>query len=341
MTYAEWTLRHDRYGKPATLVNMMSQANGVIDDMMAVECQSGNAFEYTQVVGLPTPSRRVYNQGVKRTIAQVAKLTATTKEYADQIVMDRDIVDINGSGMQVRADEDMIHMQALQQKLASDIFYGNANVDPAQFTGLANIYNTVNLATSGIAKNVIDCGGTGSVNTSLWLVNWGPKQIHTIFPKGTQAGIFHQDFGLVPNGGSDANGNTFPAYMTWISWKIGLAIHDWRQAVRACNIDVPGLVAGTGTNLIHLLGDMVHKLPVQPVGAGPVNMSDAVPEKIVINRPVFYCDRTVLHYLDRQASDKTNVLLRMEEWGGMPVLTYRSIPIRCVDALLDTEARVL
>lgn len=339
-TYAEWALRHDPNGAVATMVNMMSQTNGILDDMLTVECQSGNAFQYTQIVKLPTPSRRVYNQGVARTISAAAQLTATAKAYADQVVIDKDIVELNGNGNEVRAAEDMIHMQALGQLVASDLFYGNAASDPTQFTGLANIYNTVSTATSAIAKNVLDMGGTGSTNTSVWLVNWGPKAIHTIYPKGSQAGMKHQDFGLVPNI-SDANNNTFPGYMSWLEWKLGLAIHDWRQCVRACNVDVSLLSGGSAPNLINMLAKMVHRLPVQPVGVGPVNTSDAVPDKIVMNRPAFYCDRTVLEYLDLQAQNKTNVLLKLVEWDGMVILTYRGVPIRCVDALLDTESRVV
>lgn len=90
-----------------------------------------------------------------------------------------------------------------------------------------------------------------------------------------------------------------------------------------------------------MLAKMVHRLPVQPVGVGPVNTSDSVPDKIVPSRPVFYCDRTILEYLDIQAQNKTNVLLNMKEWDGEMVNTYRGIPIRCVDALLDTESRVV
>lgn len=339
-TYAEWALRHDPDGKVSTLVNMMSQANGIYDDMLTVECQSGNAFEYTQVVKLPTPSRRVYNQGVAKTLAGVAKLTATCKEYADWSVFDKSLAELGGNLNELRATEDGIHWQALGQLIASDLFYGNGSIDATQFTGLANIYNTVNIATSPIAKNVLDMQGTGSTNTSMWLINWGTKAIHTIFPKGTKAGIQMNDFGLVPTN-TDANGNNFPAYMSWLENKMGLAIHDWRQGVRACNIDVSLLNGGSAANLINMLAKMVHRLPVQPSGVGPVNFDDGKPDRIVPGRPAFYCDRTVLEYLDIQASNKTNALLTQMEWDGMPIVAYRGIPIRCVDALLDTEARVV
>lgn len=339
MTYPEWAIRHDKTGKIAQMVNMMSQANGMVDDLMSVECQSGNAFEYTQIVKLPTPARRIYNQGVARSLGGAAKLTATCKQYADWSTIDKDLAELGGTLNELRANELMLHMQGLGQLFASDLIYGNASTDPTQFTGLANIYNTVSTATSAIAKNVLDMGGTGSTNTSMWLVNWGPKSIHTIFPKGTPSGMEHKDMGMLPI--VDSNSNEYLAYRDWISMKVGLCIHDWRFAVRACNIDVSLLNGGSAANLITMLSKMVHRLPIQPVGVGPVQMNDSVPEKLVLNRPAFYCDRTILEYLDIQAQNKTNLLLQMREWDGHAVVTYRGIPIRCVDALLDTESRVV
>lgn len=340
MTYGEWAMRHDKDGKTSTLVNMLSQKNGVIDDMLAVECQSGNAFEYTQVVKLPTPARRAYNQGVPATLAAVAKQTATCAEYADWAKIDKSLAELNGNLAEVRAQEDALHMEALGQSVATDLFYGNRQTDPTQFTGFANLYNTVNPATSQIAKNVIDCGGTGSTNTSMWLITWGPKHIHALYPKGSQAGMKHQDLGLLP--AVDANGYEYLAYRTYLEWKIGLALHDWRFAVRACNIDVTALNGGGAANLINILVRMAHRLPVAPVGVNPnQDMTMQAGEKISTARSAIYVNRTIATYLDLQAMNKTNVLLKSEEWDGRAVTTFRGIPIRPVDALLDTESRVV
>lgn len=337
-TYAEWALRHDPDGKISTLVDLLSQNNGILDDAMVVECQSGNAFEYTQVTKLPTPTRRIYNQGVARTMAGVAKQIATCSEYADWSFFDSSLAELGGNLSELRAQEDALHMEGLSQQVASDLFYGNRSTDPTQFTGLANIYNTVSTATSPIAGNVIDCGGTGSDNTSMWLVTWGPKQIHTIFPKGTMAGMQHKDFGLLP--ASDSNNLEFPAYRTYLNWKIGLAIHDWRYCVRACNIDVSDLTGGSAANLINTLVRMVHRPPTMPAGVMPIQTSDAV-DKTSMGRSAIYVNRTLGTYLDLQAMNKTNVLLKMEEWDGESVTTFRGVPIRNVDALLDTESRVV
>ena len=60
-----------------------------------------------------------------------------------------------------------------------------------------------------------------------------------------------------------------------------------------------------------------------------------------MGRTVIYCNRTVKTYLELQAMNKTNVLLSLGEFNGKPVTTFRGIPIRTVDALLNTESRVV
>lgn len=336
-TYSEWAARMDPDGKISTLVNLLSQQNSILDDVLAAECQSGNAFEYTQVVKLPTPQLRSYNQGVVRTMAGVAKQVTTCSEYADWATIDSSLARLGGNLGELRAQEDFLHMEGMNQKIAYDLFYSNRATDPTAFTGLANIYNTVNTATSQIARNVIDCGGTGSDNASIWLINWGPKHIHTIFPKGLPAGMQHRDLGELPI--VDASGNEFIAYRTWLQWNIGLAIHDWRFAVRACNIDISDLSGVSAANILNILAAMVLRPPVMPVGVGPVQSSDD--PRTVMGRPAFYVNRTVYGALQQQVTNKTNVLLQLEKWAGMTVLTYQGVPIRIVDALLNTESRVV
>ena len=339
MTYSEWGLRHDTTGKISTMVDLLSQKNGIVEDMMTVECQSGNAFEYTQVVKLPTPTRRSYNQGIPATQGGVVKQVSTCIEYADWSKIDASLAELGGDVSGLRMQEDMLHMEGLSQLVANDLFYGNKATDPTQFTGLANIYYTVNPATSLIAGNVIDCGGTGSTNTSMWLVTWGPRHIHALFPKGTQAGMKHIDMGI--NFAVDAAGNEYRVYRSYIEWKLGLAIHDWRFAVRAANIDVTLLNGGSAANLINTLVRMTQRVPIQPVGVGPVQNATDESTKLVMGRSAIYVNRTIATYLDLQAMNKTNVLLKMEEWDGEAVTTFRGIPIRIVDALVNTESRVV
>ncbi len=322
-TYSEWALRMD--------------PGGIMADMLAVECTSGNAFEFTQVTSLPSPTRRAYNQGISPTIATVGKQIQTAVEYDDTVLIDQSLARLGGNLQGLRQQEDFLHMQGMTQTIASDLFYSNNNTDPTAFTGFANIYNTVTTSTSQIANNVIDCGGTGSTNASMWLITWGPKQIHTIFPQGLPAGIQHMDKGLQRV--YDANAKAYYAYETWLQWNIGLAIHDWRFAVRACNIDVTTFGSGSAPDLIAILAAMVMKPPVMPAGVGPVQTSDD--PRTQMGRSAIYVNRTVYLALDLQAQNKTNMLLQMQEWAGHTILTYRGIPIRIVDKLTNAETKVV
>lgn len=336
LTYTEWALRHDPDGKVSVLINMMSQTNAILEDMMAVECQAAASYYWTQIVALPTPTRRAYNQGVAATLSGVGKQVTTCEMYGDWVKSDEALLSLGGDINTLRAQEVQIHAEKLGQAVAYDLFYGSKIGDPLQITGLTNIYNFVTSA-NPIYQNVLDAGGTGTDNCSLWLVGWGELQTVTIFPNGRPTGLNIKDYDLLP--APDANGLMFPAYQSYLSWEIGLAVKDWRYNVRICNIDVSDLAGATPFNLLHGLARIVDRPPTIPMGVGPVQATDN-PFGNSMPRSAIYTNRTVHTWLSIQASDKTNMLLTMQQWGGQSVLTYRGIPIRIVDALTNAETRV-
>jgi len=46
-------------------------------------------------------------------------------------------------------------------------------------------------------------------------------------------------------------------------------------------------------------------------------------------------------YLELQVLNKTNIWLNLNEYQGQTILTFRGVPIRTVDAILNTEARLV
>jgi hypothetical protein len=339
-TYAEWSQRFSSDGKLAVMVNLASQSNAILEDQLATPCQAGNTFEFVQVVSLPSGSRRVYNQGVAPSAAAATKQVTTCSEYGDWAVVDSSLANLGGSAAQLRYDEVALHMEGMSQTVAGDLFYASPTGNVTEFIGLANIYNTVSTSTSKIANNVIDGGGTGSSNASMWLLGWGSRHIHTTFPQGHPTGLQHRDFGEGWKSDTTANTYEFPAFRDWLQWNIGVAVHDWRYGVRVPNIDVSLLFGSNGANIINILSQMVYKPPVMPAGVAPVQTSDD-PARVTQARSAIYLNRTVYLALDQQAQNKTNVLLKMEEWGGHAILTYRGIPLQVVDQLTTTEVRVV
>ena len=55
-------------------------------------------------------------------------------------------------------------------------------------------------------------------------------------------------------------------------------------------------------------------------------------------RPVWYGNRTILHWMQVQAMRNRNVLLAPGEFAGVTTETWRGIPIEISDQVLNTES---
>lgn len=336
LTLADWAKRTDEGGKMATIVDLLSQTNQMMDDMLWVEGNQTSGTKTTVRTGLPTGTWRLLYQGVqptKSTTAQVIENCGNLEAYSQ---VDKDLADLNGNTAEFRLGEDSAFFEGLTQQMQGALLYSNQLTTPAQIMGLAPRYASLS---AGTAANIIDAGGTGSTNTSIWLVGWGPQTIAGIFPKAKIGGLMHEDLGRDTLVQSD--GTLLEVYRSHFKWEAGLMVRDWRFAVRICNIDVTLLGGGSAANLINALVSACHRVPIAPSGAS-INVDPTRPSGVVGGsvRWAIYCNRVVASALDRQALNKTNVLLQMGQWDGKPVTMFRGIPIRIVDQLLSTEARI-
>jgi hypothetical protein len=226
----------------------------------------------------------------------------------------------------------------MSQQVAQTLIYGNQFVNPERFTGLAPRYSTVTTANSQTANNVLNGGGVANANTSIWIHVWGEDTAHATFPKGKITGLQHRDMGEWPV--LDTSSNTYQAYRDHFKWEIGYVLRDWRYVVRIANIDITLLTGVSAANLINLLVRGLYKMPTQPVSAGTVQSSDTPEVRANMGRTIIYCNRVIRTYLDLQAMNKTNVLLRIEEFDGKPITTFRGIPVRTCDAIVNNEQNV-
>jgi hypothetical protein len=338
MTIADWAKRIDDNGKIAQIINILSQTNEILDDMMWVEGNLATGHKTTIRTGLPQAYWRLLNMGVptgKSTTAQITETCGHMETFSD---IDEMLVELGGDNRALRLSEDSAFLEGMNQQMAQTIFYNSVYTTPAAFMGLAPRYPSVSTATAQTANNVIDAGGLNSTNTSMWLLVWGANSIFGCFPKGSKAGFQQVDFGKQPK--TDAAGNPYYVWRTQFKWDAGLVVRDWRFAVRIANIDVTQLSGGAPPNLINLMVRAIHRLPIQPPKAGNVKTSGNLGEpQLPLGRAAFYCNRAISTWLDIQALNKSNVLLTMQEFDGKPVTSFRGIPIRTCDQLLNTESR--
>ncbi len=338
LTYADWAKRMDDGYRVASIIELLSQTNEILDDILVMEGNLPTGHKTTVRTGLPQATWRLLNLGVpnaKSTTAQIVDTVGNLETYA---VIDKDIADLNGNTAEFRLSEVRAFLEGMSQQVAAAFIYGNQHINPERFTGLAPRYSTINATNSQTAANVLDAGGTSNTNTSLWIVTWGSDTIHGIFPKGKITGLQHRDMGEWPV--QDASGNTFQAYRDHFKWEVGLTLRDWRYTARIANIDVTQLTGVSAANLINLIVRGLYRLPTAPSQATAIQTSDTPEVRANMGRVHIYCNRIIRTYLDLQAMNKTNVLLRLEEFNGKVVTTFRSIPVRTCDAVLNNEAQV-
>lgn len=324
-TLADLAKRLDPDGKISMIVEILNQTNEILLDMPWVEGNLPTGHRHTIRTGLPEPTWRKLYGGVQPTKSSTVQITDNCGMLEAYAEVDKALADLNGNTAQFRLSEDRPHIEAMSQEVASTIFYGNEGTLPEAFTGLAPRFNERNITIAPSGDNIIHGGGSGSNNTSVWLVVWGEHAVHGIYPKAQQAGLHMKDLGEVTIENADGAGGRMQAYRSHYRWDCGLAVRDWRYVVRIANIDVTALKADatSGADLVDLMTDAMHRTPSLSNG-----------------RAAWYGNRTVISYLDRQMKNAKNVNLTVEQLGGRRTLMFGGIPVRRCDALLNSEAAV-
>jgi len=324
LTLADWAKRLDPDGKVDAIVEMLSQTNEILTDMLFMEGNLPTGHRSTVRTGLPTAAWRLLNQGItpsKSTTAQVDEAIGMLEAWSE---VDKDLAELNGNTGAFRLSEAQAFVEAMNQEMASTFIYGNSGTAPEEFNGLALRYNSLSGAN---AQNIIDAGGTGSDNSSIWLVSWGAQTTFGVFPKGSKAGLVHEDHGLVTvETTAGIAGSRMRAYQDRWQWKLGVVVKDWRYTVRAANIDISDLVAkSSAADLFDTMIKMMHRIP-----------------NLRLGRPVFYMNRSVFQMLDIQGRDdvQSGGGLKFENVEGVIQRTFRGVPVRLVDALTEAEAQI-
>lgn len=338
----DWSRTINPDGTVAKIAWLLAQCNDVLKDMILQEGNLPMGHKATVQAGLPQGTWRGNNQGVPSSKGLNAQIEFSIGMLTDYSKVDKAQALLNGEVERYRWTVDQSHIMGMSQQVATAMFYASEDVNPQQFTGFSRYYNTLVTSTAQTAKNVINAGGTGSSNASLWLVGWGDAETFAIFPKGSQAGLQYEDKGDIREL-YDTNGNGYEGFTSYFEWKIGLAIANWEYNVRICNIDTTtaGLLGTSPPDLNVFMCEAVNRLPTLNARASGITEVDAPGDPVPGINAAWYCNRSVRTGLDIQAIRDKNVLISYTEYAGAPVMMWRGLPIRLVDALTKTEATVV
>ena len=315
----------DPDGNPAAVIDMLTERNDILDDMVWKEGNELTGETTTRVVSAPIVYDVAYNEGAKESKSGKEQVTEAFGMMEGNSFVDTKVADMMPNRDAWRAGEDRQFVTALNKRLAHNVMYGNRTLYPKQFTGFDPRLNTPSEDSDNSGYNMIDGGGVGSDNMSIWLIGWSPDTVHMGYPKNSQAGLTIKNRGVVLS--SDSNGNPLWVHATNFLWNVGLVVRDWRYVVRICNVDRSNLTkdASGGADLIDLMTIAVEVL-----------------ESTVGVNPVFYMNKAAKTYLNRQATSKigSTILSYEDIFQRRRVLTLQGVPVRVVEQLTDAEAKI-
>lgn len=329
--------RLDPGGGLSDIAEILTQTNEANDDISWTEGNLVTGDRFGQRTSKPAVGFRRFNQGVARSKSGSTQVDEATAQIVGNFQVDRDLARLSGNIAEYRLSEGRPFIEAMNDEFWQTLFYGNSAFADKEFTGLAPRYNSLS---GSYANQIIDAGGTGTDNRSIWLIVWAPDKITGLYPKNTKGGLMHMDTtvntALAPDGAPigdyvlDSDGNPYLAYSDHWQWDCGLKVKDPRYAVRIANIDKSLLTKDRTTG-----GDLAD-LMVQAMGRIQ-NLSGG--------NAAFYADRTTQTWLDRQASNDGRAFngFAQANYGrpGIDSLGFRGVPIRRMDALNVDEARVV
>ena len=329
LTLTDWAKRNDPDGKTPMIVEILNQQNSALDDMPFKEGNLPTGEQTTIRTGLPTSYYRQMNMGTpksKSTSVQVVENAAMLESRSE---VDVKLAKLNGNVNEFRLSESRAFIEGMAQSQASTLMYGTA-ANPEEYVGFMPRYSDTSAANG---DNILLAGGASSDNTSILLVGWGADSVFGVYPKGSKAGLDHQDLGEID--AFDSNDNRFRAYADLYQWDNGLVVKDWRNVVRIANIDVSDLVGATGTQAASASTAIIKLM---------ARAQDRLPNISAV-KDCFYVNRTVASHLRLAALEKSSSAVTIEpainQFGDtIHQLTFLGTPVKIMDAILNTESLI-
>ena len=324
-------------GGSVETVEMASRASPIIALAPAIECNEGARHLSVIRTGLPGATWTALYEGVPASKSRKAQVHDATARAEGESEVDKRLLKISKDPAQTRLDEAQAHIEGMTQDIESAMIYSDLS-DPKKFLGLSPRFGSKS-AQNG--AQIIDAGGVGSDNMSVWFITWSSRSCHLIYPEGAgdmAAGVQREDKGEWRR--DDGNGNHYYVMADHFEMHTGLAVPDWRYVVRIANIDYSDLIAGNLTNILDLMRQAYYQLRAR----GYMNDTGLLLGNIVQGMTTIHAHRDFIEqYEAALEAQGINMVSPSDAAAGFyPIASsYRGMPIYETDALLTTEARVI
>lgn len=328
------TLSDVAKGKDAQIgkvAEVLVQSNPILDHMPYMEMNEKTIHIESLRSSLPSVYYRKANQPIPATKSKIEERSFSAAHFESKSQIDVMVAARGGKDRVAfnRWNQAQGHIQAMAQEHADLLIYGSPSEDARKVAGFFDVLSTLT-STEPTSKQMISAGGSGSDNTSILFVDWGPNTVFGVYPAGTAAGLQRMDNGKVQIIGTTETSvtGTFWGWEEQFMIDHGLVIKDYRACARVCNIDISDLKNG-GTSAADLLKYMTRA-------------HYRIPAAVRTGMGYVYMNSTIASFLHEQALEKVGAGggLTFANYQGEQVLMFLGRKVVIVDAMLNTEAAV-
>lgn len=295
-------------GQVISIAKCLSRVNQLFSAIPWLEANTVTGHSVSRRTYLPTGSKRRYNDGVAVDASKTVKVNECMQMLDSISFVDVAFANTMPDPVAYRRTEDEAHVEGMGQTIATDMTYGNVNVDADSMHGFAPRRPT--LATPG----VYTAGGSGNDVTSVWVGLAGENGVYGIYPRGSQVGVEFQDMGIELVPGKTAN-TWYRAYRSYFAIAGGIALADERALKRIPNIEA------SGSNSLD------EDLIIRAISELPGNSG----------QPFVLMNKQAAFQLNVIGKDKANVNYTMTDIFGRPIPDIQGVPIFIQESILSTE----
>jgi hypothetical protein len=317
-------------GELAKVYDMVTKNTPIVRDLMMVQCNKIDTHEHNELTGLPTSYYRLVGQGYPKSKATTKLVRDGCAKIGNRFEVPRETAKLSGNVVEFMAKQELFHIKSLMEKIEDTIIYGSAN-SPEEFVGLSERFSTPSADRTQAGYNIIDGGGSGADNISVYGIVHSTETFHGIYPQGHGSGLAIDRIDSMD--GSDGVPITDPVtttneligYKRFVEQILGIAVPSWHGIVRIANIDESLLTKdfSTGADLNNLFQRMAIRM-----------------NKVKTGMKSIYVNDTIYSYIMQQLSNTVGGNGGFSQVQGQEQVAFWGIPIKNCDTLTIAEAAV-
>ena len=321
------------------IVEMMAQENPVLQDVLWKQCNKGREDIVTIRTGMPEAVVRAFYEGWTGSKTSKKQVANACCRVSTGIEFDWALYEGDKDKRAFLADELRAHSSVLGDKAASLLFYGDTAGDPKGINGFSRTFSQYGAITGSSmvtddkkaafycfnAGKAAEAGSTASsiARRSIFLVGWGARSAHGIYPEGSSAGIKIGQ--LTKQFVDDGNGGRLEVGLQEMNQSLGLNIRDFRYCGRVANINIMSDPTDAATPDV---SKFVRKLVTRA-------KSNGVTQRL-------YCSRLVFEHIAEQFEKKTQGnAIKYADLEQKKDAALLGIPVSFCDCMNGDEAEVV